>query len=66
MALTMTRVCKNCNDRHPACWGSCEKYRAARADYDAAMAAHKAREARNSGAKDVLFRSIERQKRNKR
>ena len=66
MALTMTRVCKNCNDRYPACWGSCEKYKAARADYDAAMAAHKAREARSSAVKDVLFRSIERQKRNKR
>lgn len=66
MALTMTRVCQDFQTRYPACWGSCDKYKAARADYDAAMAAHKAKEARNSAAKDVLFRSIEKQKRNKR
>ena len=66
MALSMTRVCKDCQTRYPACWGSCDKYKAARAEYDAAMAAHKASEARKSAAKDVLFRSIERQKGNKR
>ena len=26
--------CKDCTERHEACWGSCEKYLAQRADLD--------------------------------
>lgn len=27
-------VCKDCTDRHPACWGTCEKYLAARRELE--------------------------------
>lgn len=30
--------CKDCPDRHPGCHGSCEKYKAQRAEYDAKKA----------------------------
>lgn len=26
-------VCHNCQDRYPACWGSCQKYLNAKAKY---------------------------------
>lgn len=28
------KVCKDCKDRHPACWGSCQKYIDARAEHE--------------------------------
>ena len=28
-------VCKNCRGRHPACWGTCERYLAARKELEA-------------------------------
>lgn len=31
-------VCKDCKDRHPACWGKCERYLAARANLEAVKA----------------------------
>lgn len=30
----MTKICKDCSDRHPACWGSCPKYLEAKAKHD--------------------------------
>lgn len=30
----MIRCCKDCKERHPACWDSCEKYKAEKAEYD--------------------------------
>ena len=32
----MAKVCKDCQDRYPACWGSCPDYLAARAERDEA------------------------------
>ena len=32
-------VCHNCQDRYTACWGSCEKYLAARKELEARKAA---------------------------
>lgn len=32
-------VCKDCKDRHPACWGTCERYLAARKELEAKKAA---------------------------
>lgn len=32
--MGMTDVCKNCPDRHPACWGDCPKYQQAKAEHD--------------------------------
>ena len=28
------KVCKDCKDRHPACWGSCQKYLDARTEHE--------------------------------
>jgi len=28
--MTMESVCKDCQDRYPACWGSCPRYKEAR------------------------------------
>ena len=28
-------VCKDCKDRHPACWGTCEKYLTAKKELEA-------------------------------
>ena len=61
--MKMTRVCKNCNDRYPACWGNCEKYRAARSDCDAAMNEFKRKGAGRKDAQDFLFQSIAKTKR---
>lgn len=32
-------VCKDCKERHPACWGTCEKYLAARKELEVKKAA---------------------------
>lgn len=32
--MGITDVCKNCPDRHPACWGGCPKYQQAKAEYE--------------------------------
>lgn len=61
--VTIARVCKGCKERYPACWGSCEKYIKARAEYDAAMADYKRKSALTAAAKDLQFNSIERQRR---
>lgn len=31
-------VCQNCQDRHHACWGTCERYLAARKELEARKA----------------------------
>lgn len=31
-------VCKECQDRHPACWGTCERYLEAREKLEAVKA----------------------------
>lgn len=40
--MTITAVCKDCQERYPACWSSCPKYLEARAELD------KKKEARNA------------------
>lgn len=32
--MNITVVCKGCQERYPACWGSCPKYLEARAELD--------------------------------
>lgn len=59
-------VCRSCEARYPACWGSCEKYIKARAEHDAAMAEHIRRREAEAAAKDVQYHGIERTRRRKR
>lgn len=35
--------CHNCKERHTACWGDCEKYKAERSEYEARKQAHRER-----------------------
>ena len=63
--MQIRRVCKDCDQRYPACWGSCEKYRAARAEYDAKLAKWKKERETTAAAKDLQFNSIERSRRRK-
>ena len=46
-------VCYNCQERHPACWGSCEKYLAARKEHEARKA-EKLKERRIEGAVNAV------------
>lgn len=46
--------CKNCPDRHEACWGSCEKYRAWREPYEKMMAAR----AKAMDTENLLHRGV--------
>lgn len=43
----MKAPCKNCPDRHEACWGHCEKYKAWIAEYHKEQAAEKERKLRD-------------------
>lgn len=46
-------VCKDCQDRHPACWGTCERYLAARKELEARKA-EKLKELRIEGAVNAV------------
>lgn len=43
----MNAPCKNCPDRHEACWGHCEKYKAWKAEYQKEQEAVKERKMRD-------------------
>ena len=43
----MKAPCKNCPDRHEACWGHCEKYNAWKAEYQKEQAAERERKLRD-------------------
>lgn len=52
-------VCKDCPDRHRACWGECEKYQKARAELDK-LKADKANEFKyNEAVGAVQFHSLD-------
>lgn len=40
--MNITAVCKGCQERYPACWGSCPKYLEARAELDKKKEARRA------------------------
>ena len=46
-------VCKDCRDRHQACWGTCERYLAARKELEARKA-EKLKERRIEGAVNAV------------
>lgn len=55
----MKAPCKNCTDRHEACWSTCEKYIKAREDHEKAKAHLK----RNGLADDFLAEAVAKVKR---
>ena len=44
------KVCKDCKDRHPACWGGCQKYLDAKAVHEE----HKKREKKDRLLDDMI------------
>lgn len=52
-------VCKDCQDRHPACWGTCERYLAARKELEARKA-EKLKEYHMEGAVNAVLRKYRR------
>ena len=46
-------VCHNCQDRHQACWGTCERYLTARKELEARKA-EKLKERRIEGAVNAV------------
>lgn len=51
----MTQVCKGCTERHPACWGGCAKYQAARAEHERQKQAKAADREKNSALNHVQY-----------
>lgn len=54
----MKSPCKNCTDRHEACWSTCEKYIKAREDHRNAQA-----QLRSSPADEFLAEAVAKMKR---
>lgn len=58
-------VCKDCTERHQACWGSCSRYLEAKAKHDRVrQAAAKDRE-RNSALNHVQYHGLHKYKKEK-
>ena len=56
----ITAPCKDCPDRHYACWGSCEKYKAFRKELDRAREARRDEMLRKSVTSESLERTMKR------
>ena len=54
----MIRCCKDCKERHPACWGSCEKYKVQKAENDELNAMIRKEKDRNSGLDGQRIKAI--------
>lgn len=52
-------VCKDCPDRHRACWGECEKYQAARAELERVKAERAEARKRREALQAVQYTSYE-------
>lgn len=48
--------CHNCKERHTACWGDCEKYKAERSEYEARKQAHRERRKLDENIDAILRR----------
>lgn len=62
--ISLTKVCKDCSDRYPACWGSCPKYLEARAKHDEIKRAMAESRAANSAITDVQYHGLKLYKKN--
>ena len=54
----MDCACYQCQDRHPACQSTCEKYLAARAEYDKKMAEAKKKYEADKDADYFRYNSV--------
>ena len=60
--MSMTDVCKNCPDRHEACWGSCPKYQQAKAEHEKQKLARAQAINRNCALNSVQYNGLKRKK----
>ena len=58
----MTDVCKDCQERYPACWGSCTKYQQAKADYEKRKQDRTQAISRNCTINSVQYNGLKRKK----
>lgn len=58
----MTKVCKDCQERYPACWGSCEKFLAAKEKHLQQSRAAAQDRHRNNIIKSVQYHGLKRHK----
>lgn len=54
----MTQCCKDCQERHEACWGHCEKYQEAKAKHEAARQARAKQLATDRAARDIQYHGL--------
>lgn len=54
------RVCYKCQDRHPACWGKCEKYAEEKAKCDEIRKARQRDLTSDKEIRDVQYHGLKR------
>ena len=60
--IGITDVCKNCPDRHEACWGGCPKYQQAKAEHDKQKQARAQAINRNCALNSVQYHGLKTKK----
>lgn len=56
--MNITAVCKGCQERYPACWGSCPKYLEARAELDKKKEVRKAHIQMDHAIKETQYNGL--------
>lgn len=59
--MTIT-VCKDCQGRYPACWGSCPKYLEARAEHEKKKAEKRTAHHMECAIRSVQYTGLRRQR----
>lgn len=60
--MPITECCKNCPDRHEACWGSCSKYQQAKAQHEKQKQARAQAINRNCAINSVQYHGLKTKK----
>ena len=60
--MGITDVCKNCPDRHTACWGGCPKYQQAKAEHEKRKQARQQHHNTSSAINSVQYHGLKRKK----
>lgn len=58
----ITNVCKDCDERHTACWGDCAKYQQAKAEHEKQKQARSQAINRNCALNSVQYNGLKRKK----
>lgn len=63
--MNITAVCKGCQERYPACWGSCPKYLEARAELDKKKAEKRTTHHMECAISSVQYRGLRKHRKEK-